>query len=145
MRTDYKHRESSDARNGFTLMELAVAVSVFAVLLATSMKMVTLVSHQARVNEQRRIALQTMQSLSEQIGNIPWDNLPAAASNQLPLPESAVAHLPDAQLKIAVNDETDPIAKRIVVEITWKGSGADRAGPVQLTSWVFPDNSAPVP
>jgi prepilin-type N-terminal cleavage/methylation domain-containing protein len=145
MRTIRKHHARPDAPDGFTLMELSVAVAVFAVLLATSVKMIMLASHQARANEQRRIALQTVQILSEQIENVPWDNLPAAASNQLPLPASAAAHLPAAKLSIAVSDETDPIARRIAVEITWKDGGAARAGPVRLTNWVFPENPRPAP
>jgi hypothetical protein len=126
-------------------MELTITVAVFAALLATSMKMIMVVSQQARANDKRRVALDTVQSVSEQIGNIPWDNLPAEAARQMPLPESAVAHLPDAELKITVNDETEPAAKRIAVEITWKGRGGDRAGPVRLTSWVFPENLPAAP
>jgi hypothetical protein len=124
-------------------MELTVAVAVFAVLLATSTKMILVASNQARANERRTVAIQTVQAISEQIGNIPWDNVPTATEEQFPLPESAVAHLSGAELKVSVHDEVDPVSKRVAVELTWNGNGANRAGPVRLTSWIFPDNASP--
>jgi prepilin-type N-terminal cleavage/methylation domain-containing protein len=133
------------ARPAFTLMELTIAVAVFAVLLASSTKMIMVASKQARANERRLVALQTVQAITEQIGNIPWDNLPTEAEKQFPLPEAAVAHLSGAELKVTVHDEVEPVAKRIAVELTWQGNGANRAGPVRLTSWVFPENAQATP
>jgi hypothetical protein len=121
-------------------MELTVAVAVFAALLATAMKMLMVASNQTRANDQRQIALLAVQSIAEQVENIPWAQLPTETANQRSLPDSAIAHLPGAELKMSVNDETDPVAKRITIEVNWKGRGAARAGPVRLTTWVFPEN-----
>lgn len=132
-------------RSGFTLLELSVAAAVLAVLLATALKVMTATSNHARANERRLIALQTVQAVTEQIGNIPWDRLPTEAANPFPLPESTTAQLPGAELKVAVHDETAPPAKRITVELTWSANDADRAAPVRLTSWVFPETAPPSP
>jgi hypothetical protein len=140
MRSSCKHRIGIVHRTGLTVMELTISVAVLAVLLATAMRMISVTSSQIRSSERRLIALQTVQAISEQIGNIPWDNLPTEAANQIPLPESTTKHLPDAELKVAVEDETDPIAKRVTVELTWSGTGGDHNGPVRMTSWVFPEN-----
>jgi prepilin-type N-terminal cleavage/methylation domain-containing protein len=138
MQVDDNQPVAIPLRPGFTLMELTIAVAVLAVLLATSIKMTLVASSQVRANDHRSFALQAVQSIAEQIENIPWEHLPTATANQMPLPESAATHLPGAQLKITVNDETDPVAKRVLVEITWNGRGGERVGPVRLTTWVFP-------
>ena len=143
MRANHQHRKHSPrltSRPGLTLVELTIAIAVFSVLLATSMKMIFAASSQMRANERRNVALQAVQAISEQIENMPWDSLTTEAASQITIPELAAPYLPDAKLIVAVNDETDPLAKRVVVEITWKGRGGQRSQPVRLTSWVFPEN-----
>ena len=148
MRDNYHHRNHSrrhNSRPGLTLVELTIAVAVFSVLLATSMKMIFAASNQMRANERRNVALQTVQAVSEQIENMPWNSLTTEAASQIPIPELAGPYLPGAKLTVAVNDETDPPAKRVLVEITWNGRGGQRSEPVRLTSWVFPENVPPSP
>jgi prepilin-type N-terminal cleavage/methylation domain-containing protein len=135
----YDHRIVVEARRGITLIELTIAVAIFAVLLTTTVKMIMAASNQVRANERRQVALQAAQAISEQIENIPWDQLTTDAASQVPFPEAAMSHLSGAKLNVAVNDENDPLAKRIAVEITWNGRGAERAAPIRLTSWAFPD------
>jgi prepilin-type N-terminal cleavage/methylation domain-containing protein len=148
MHAKYHDRDDSrrlTSRPGLTLVELTIAIAVFSVLLATSMKMIFVTSNQVRANERRNVALQTIQAVSEQIENMPWDQLTAEAASQIATPELAAPYLPGAKLTVVVNEETDPPAKRVVVEITWNGHGGRRAGPVRLTSWVFPENVASTP
>jgi hypothetical protein len=133
------------SRPALTLVELTIAIAVFAVLLATSMKMIFVTSNHVRANERRNVALQTAQAVSEQIENMPWDQLTPEAASQIAIPEIAAPYLPGAKLTIVVNEDTDPPAKRVFVEITWNGHGGQRSGPVRLTSWVFPENVAPTP
>ncbi len=122
-----------------TVLELTIAVAVLAVLLATSMKMIHLVTNQQRASERRNVALQTVQAISEQIGNTPWEQLTAETANQITVPRQVASYLPGAKLAITVSDETDPVSKRVLVELTWSGPGAKRTAPVRLTSWVFPE------
>jgi len=144
------HHNRNDSRRltrrlGLTLVELTIAVAVFSVLLATSMKMIFVASSQMRANERRNVALQAVQAVSEQIENMAWDSLTTEAANQISIPELAKPYLPNAKLIVAVNDETDPPAKRVVVEITWNGRGGQRSQPVRLTSWIFPEDVPPSP
>jgi prepilin-type N-terminal cleavage/methylation domain-containing protein len=133
------------SRPGLTLIELTIAIAVFSVLLATSMKMIFVASSQVRANERRNVALQTVQAVSEQIENMPWEQLTTEAASQIAIPELAAPYLPGAKLTATVKDETDPPAKRVLVEITWNGRGGQRSQPVRLTSWVFPDNAPTSP
>jgi len=139
------HRNCHQAawRRAVTVLELTVAVAVLAILMATAMRMVRVVSNQQRASERRTIALQTVQAISEQVANIPWGQLRAESVEQITVPEPVVPHLPGAKLAIAVNEETEPAAKRVVVEITWKSRGGERTAPMRLTSWVFPEPFQP--
>jgi prepilin-type N-terminal cleavage/methylation domain-containing protein len=143
MRAQHHNRSNSrrlTSRPGLTLVELTIAVAVFSVLLATSMKMIFVASSQMRANERRNVALQAVQAVSEQIENMPWDQLTTEAASQIAIPELAMPYLPGGKLNVAVNEETDPPAKRVVVEITWNGRGGQRSQPVRLTSWFFPED-----
>ncbi|MCI0332210.1 MAG: hypothetical protein L0228_03165 [Planctomycetes bacterium] len=137
----HRHRCLEVSRTALTILELTIAVAVLALLLATSMKVIHLVTHQQRANERRNVALQTVQAISEQVGNTPWEQLSAETANQITVPAQVASYLPGAKLAITVSDETDPAAKRVLVELTWNGSSSQRIGPVRLTSWVFPDNT----
>lgn len=148
MDAQYYHRNVSrrlTGRPGLTLVELTIAIAVFSVLLATSMKMIFVASGQLRANERRNVALQAVQAISEQIENMPWEQVTTEAASQVAIPELAAPYLLGAKLTVTVNEETDPPAKRVLVEITWNGRGGQRSQPVRLTSWVFPENTPTSP
>ena len=141
--TDHRCNGQTARRRALTVIELTVAVAVLAMLLATSMKMIRVVSDQQRASERRVLALQTAQIISEQVGNIPWEKLTAETAGQMTIPAPIAPYLPGAKVGIAVAEETEPAAKRIQVETTWNGPSGQQAGPMRLTSWVFPDQSPP--
>jgi hypothetical protein len=127
---------------GITLFELTIAVAAFAVLLATSTQMVMLLSRQARADEQRHVAIQSIQAVLEQVENIPWEQLTAATARQVPLPEVAASRLQGAKLNLAVTDEPSLSAKRVVAELDWNSPDGERTRPIRLVAWVFPDTPA---
>ena len=125
---------------GLTLVEVVAAASVLAVLLTTSVQMLSALAERQRAAERRTLAIETVQALVEQLGNMAWDDLTPQAAEQLALPDQARPFLPGAKLEAAIVDEAEPVAaKRIVVKLTWNGPGGQPTGPVRLTAWTFRD------
>src|SRR5688572_16398667 len=75
-------------RTGMSLLELTVAAALLAVVVASSMKMIQLMSVERRGSEQRAVALQAVQAISERAANMKWDQLTSEAANKIPVPES---------------------------------------------------------
>jgi type II secretory pathway pseudopilin PulG len=131
-------------RNGITLVEIVAAVSVLAVLLATSVQMLSALSQRGRAAERRTLANETAQAMVEQLASMRWDDLTPQAAERLAVPDQVQPFLPGAKLEAVVVDEQEPVAaKRIFVKLTWTSPGGQPAGPVQLTAWSFPDEPPP--
>ena len=129
---------------GITLLEMTVAAGILAVLISTSVQMIRVVSAQQRAAERRAVAMQTVQALAEQLGNLPWDELTPQSTEQITIPAVLAAYLPGAKLAVTLNGETEDIAaKRVAIELTWKAPNGQPAGPVRLTTWSFPDQPPP--
>src|SRR4051812_25242633 len=117
---------------------------MLAMLLASSMQMVHVVTVHQRSAVRRMVALQAVQSMSNQIANIPWDKLTTATATQVGIPKPLVSYLPGAALKINLQDEAAPVnSKRLHVELGWSGPGGQPVTPVRLTTWIYPDQPAP--
>jgi hypothetical protein len=136
-------RPFNDRRSGITLFEVVIAVAAFGILLATCVKMMVLLSRQSRADDERNIAIQSVQAVLEQVENSHWDQLTQETANQVPLPEAATARLKDAKLTLTVSDEPSLSAKRISAALDWQAPDGDRSRPVRLVAWVFPDAPAP--
>jgi hypothetical protein len=128
------------ARGGLTLLEVTVASAILMVILSASIEMLRAVAGQQRAAERHAIAMQAVQAISEQIGNIPWEQLTTEAAAKVAMPAPLERHLPAAKLLVVVEDQAEPVAaKRIRVELTRSGPGDTPAAPVRLTSWVYPE------
>jgi hypothetical protein len=136
-------RTLNDRRIGITLFEVVIAVAAFGILLATCVKMMVLLSRQSRTDNERNIAIQSVQAVLEQVENSHWNELTQETANQVPLPEVATARLKDPKLMLTVSDEPALAAKRISAALDWQTADGDRSRPVRLVAWVFPDAAAP--
>jgi hypothetical protein len=125
-------------RRALTIIEMSLAFALLAVVVVAAVRMQRVVGDHRRAAERRDIALQAAQAVSEQVGNVPWNQLSAASVDQITIPGPLAARLPGANLAIALNDEVNPPAKRILVKISWNGRG-EKPTSVQLTSWAFPE------
>jgi prepilin-type N-terminal cleavage/methylation domain-containing protein len=131
-------------RAAFTLLEVTVAVAILVVLLTVSLQMLRALASQQRAVERRTLALQTVQALSEQIGNLPWDQVTTEAVGKVEIPALAAPHLPGAKLSVAVHEEQAPTAaRRVTVSLSWRGPDGKPNRPASLTTWVFPESSQP--
>jgi hypothetical protein len=128
-------------RRGVTLVEVTVAAGLLAVLLGVSGQFLRVLSSQQRAAERRVVALQAVQAVAEALGNLPAEKLTTEAARQVAIPEGLAPYLPGGQLAVAVADENDPVAaKRVSIELSWNGPHGQPAGPVRLTTWVYPDS-----
>jgi hypothetical protein len=129
----------SICRRALTIVEVALAFAILALVMAASLRMIHVVTDQQRAGHRRDFALQAAQAISEQIGNIPWNQLTPEALNQIEIPTFLAERLPNAQVSAELADETNPTAKRVTVAIRWRAGDAPPTT-VRLTSWVFPDS-----
>jgi hypothetical protein len=128
-------------RAAMTLFEVSAAAAMLAVLMTISVQMLRAVGDQQRATEQRAMALTTIQALSEQIGNIPWDELTTEAVSKIEIPAEVAPHLPQAKLSVAIHYEHEPVAaKRVAISLEWKRPNGRVTAPTRLTTWAFPDD-----
>ena len=127
---------------GITLLEVSVAAALLALLLGATGQFLRALSMQQRAAERRVVALQAIQAVAEQIGNVRFEELTTDAARQAAIPAALEPYLPGARLELDVADEAAPaVAKRVSIGLSWNAPGGQRAGQVHVTTWVFPDAS----
>jgi hypothetical protein len=134
LRTTYSERVNE---RGFTLVELAGAMLVMAVVMALTLQLLTWVAAERRGASRRQWALREADNVLERVVARPWDELSGDRLAADDVTERIRRELPDGRLNIDVRPSpSGPETKRVRVEIRWRGpSGADEA-PVRLTTWV---------
>jgi prepilin-type N-terminal cleavage/methylation domain-containing protein len=126
-------------RAGFTLVEVIAATAMLAVLLVSTAHVLRVIGTQQIAADRRNLALQSLQNIAEQVGNVPWEELTPEAAGKLTVPDSVKAYLPDAILAAKVTDVQEPVAgKRVSLELTWNAPNGQPAAPAILTVWTFP-------
>jgi|SRR4051812_22134642 hypothetical protein len=131
-------------RGAFTLLEVVIAAGMLAMLLTTSVQMLRALTNYQRGSERRAVALEAAQAVSDQVANIPWDQLTAESANKVTIPKQLESYLPGAKLSVSLEDEATPTtSRRIHVVVNWNGTDGQSSAPVRLTSWAFPERSRP--
>jgi hypothetical protein len=124
-----------------TLLEIAIAAALMAALMTVCVQMIRAVGGQQRAVARHNLASRTVQSLAELLGNTPWVALTAESAARIEIPPDVAAHLPNSQVSVTVVDEQEPTAaKRVTILLRWIGPSGQPARPVQLTTWIFPDD-----
>src|SRR6478609_963661 len=107
-------------RRAFTLLEVIIAAGMLAVLLTTSVQMLRALSIHQRASERRTVALEAIQAVTDQVGNIPWDQLTAEAAKKVTIPKQLAGYLPGAKLSVSLDEDARPArSRRIHVDLTW--------------------------
>jgi type II secretory pathway pseudopilin PulG len=127
-------------RCGMTLIEITAAAAMLAVLLASSVQVMRALATQQLSAARRMMALQTVQSLTEELANAPWDELTPDAADKLTVPDVVNLYLPSAALSADVVEEQQPAAKRLSVELRWQAPNGQPSAPLRLTTWVYPED-----
>lgn len=129
-------------RHGMTMIEIAAAVAMLGVLLASSAQVMRALAKEQQAAARRVMALQTVQALTEELANVPWDRLSPESANQLMIPDVAKLYLPGAALVATVADADSPVqSKRLSVELRWRSPSGQPAAPLRLTTWVYADET----
>ena len=93
-----------------------------------------------RATERRAVALEAIQAVSDQVANIPWDQLTAESAKKVTIPKPLDDYLPGAKLSVSIDEQAAPTpSRRLHVDLTWNGPDGQAVAPVRLTSWIFPD------
>mgnify|MGYP001428761443 CR=1 FL=1 len=125
-------------RRGMTMIEIIAAAAILGVMLASAVQVIRVLETQRRTADRRALALETTQSLLEQLGNTPWDQLTPSANAALTIPEAVSVYLPSAKAVATVVEQQDPVpSKRIAVELQWNAPSGLPVAPIRLTTWVF--------
>lgn len=128
-------------RRGVTLIEITAAAAMLAVLLASSVQVMRALATQQLAAARRVMALQTVQALTEELANVPWDKLTPDAADKLTVPDVVNLYLPAAALSATVAEEQEPVAaKRLSVELRWHAPNGQPTAPLRLTTWVYPED-----
>jgi hypothetical protein len=123
------------------LFEISIAAATLAALMTMSVQMIRAMGGQQQAVERRALAMQTVQALAEQIGNMPWEELSAESASRVELPAGIATQLRNARASATVHDEPEPVAaKRVTIELQWDGLGSAAVAPIRLTTWVFRDD-----
>src|SRR6185295_12107675 len=104
--------------------------AMLAILMASCVKMIRSVSNNKRALARRIIGMQTLQSVAEQVANLPAKELTVERAKQIAVPTVFAPYLPGAKLSVALEDETTPVkSKRLSVELAWNAPDGRPAAP----------------
>jgi prepilin-type N-terminal cleavage/methylation domain-containing protein len=127
----------SSRRRGFTFVEVLIAAAMLAVLLGFAGQLLVQARRNARMVDQRALALRTVENALEELSARPWREIDEASIKQFPLPSSLVRRWPQAKFTGAVVEEREPErGKRLSVEL--RLSPNQPALAAKLTAWVYP-------
>ena len=102
-------------RQGFTLIEIMIALSLLSILALSTMLAIIPVGRQARLSREMNTAATALRSVLEQVQTLPFDSLPSRYLQGQVVP---VAALSGGQIVINYTDPTvDPI--EISIAISW--------------------------
>jgi Tfp pilus assembly protein PilV len=117
-------------------MEVVVALGLLAVGLTCTVQVLSWMAAERRDSQHRQFALQAAANCLERLSAEPWDALTPARIEALKLGEAVEQSLPGGKLEVEVlTDLQQRDARRIVVEVGWKGRTGMREGPVRLVAW----------
>jgi prepilin-type N-terminal cleavage/methylation domain-containing protein len=136
MRTEERVTTTQSRRRAFTLLELAVAAALLAVLLTMITKAFAAVERNMRRTDERAQALRTVENLLEELTLASWNEINDDGIGQLKLPDDLLRRWPQAKLVGEVVDDAEPVAaKRVTLSVQPQGPVRERS--VTLTTWVY--------
>lgn len=127
-------------RRGWTLIEVAAAGALTAILASASLETLRLLAEHRQAGDRRRIAREEAATLMERIAALPPADRSQAAIERL-RKETASPSLAGAERSVRWEAIGDPPLGRATIEISWT-EGAARARPVRLVAFFEPAKEA---
>jgi len=127
-----------NVQNGFTLMEMLVAVVVTAALAVIAAQLLVLAVQQRHVSKRRVAAVTEVANLMERVAALDYRDVTAENVKEIRLSAEALRLLPNAELQIDVTKAQGEVpGKRIAIELSWQNRAGQRGAPVRLTAWRY--------
>ena len=124
-------------RNGFTVMEVCLALVTLLFAAALLSQFLVASSQQRKLADQRRLAMEEISNRLERVLASKWDDVNARAIEKQEFTPEVQEILPAAKLTASVHDEPGPTGgKRVRLEISWEQKG-QRVTPLGLTAWKY--------
>jgi hypothetical protein len=126
-------------RRGSLLAEVAMAAVLLTIAMTLSVKVLGWVALERRDAERRQRAVMEAGNVMERLTAYTFDDVTPALAKRITLSDASRQLLPDPELAVTVTAaEPAPgrAAKRIAIELRWRGASGERVAPVRLTSWV---------
>lgn len=127
-------------RSGYSLLELVVAMILLATVMTIVVPTLSWMSVQNRLALQRQEALQEMHNLMDGLTTRSYQDLTPAAATKIELSPELKRQLPGSKLQIQIEEtpgeKTEPIRKRIHMELSWNQRNGQPLAPLRLTAWV---------
>ena len=125
------------ARRAFTMIEVVVTALILVIAMSLTMKLLAWVAHERREAERRLCAIAEVANTMERFAARPLDEVTEQSARSLKISETTREALPDAELKVNVDDKAaGDDSKRIVVQLRWRNRAGEWNAPVRLTSWI---------
>jgi Tfp pilus assembly protein PilV len=125
-------------RRGISLMEVAAAGILLAVMLTVCVQFLRATARQRRGLQARRAAIQEAANVMERVCARPWEELTPEAAGQVRLSEEAQAAVAGGALQVDVaQTDEKPDGKRITVVLRWPGGPGQPDRSVRLVAWRY--------
>ena len=125
-------------RRGVSLIELAAAGVLLAVILAVCAQFFRATAIQRRGLEARRVAMQEVANLMERLCARPWEEITPESPGPIEPSEEGRKALADGQVEIDVfQPDDEPSAKRITVVLRWQPQPDQPPRSVRLVAWKY--------
>jgi hypothetical protein len=122
--------------------EATMAIIIATVVLTGTAQILAVVSQQRRAMRHEAVARRELGNLMEEIAARPWNEVTADALADLKLSEQCQDVLREPRLKIGVAPETDGVGRHVRVEIDWLANHEERALPLRLSAWRYPERES---
>ncbi len=127
----------TNRNRGTITHEAAMAIVMAVAVIAGTVQVLAVISHQRREIDRRSIAVREAGNLLEEIAARPWSELTEDKLSTLALSDECKSVLREPRLRIAVDPEPDGAGKHISVEIDWLTGQDQRALPLRLAVWRY--------
>ncbi len=128
---------ASRYRSGFTITEILIAGLLLGTVTVTVIPLIQVVAGERSAAQRRQFAIEEVENILEELTLRDWEEVTAETAT-IELSETAQDYLPNAELEVGINDNSDsPASKRIDVSLKWKGRNGTFLAPVRLSAWVF--------
>ena len=139
------HKSRITKLRGFTLVETCVAMAILAVAMGMVVQLAYWSMRERASTAARFVAIEQAANVLEAARAVPWDSLTADWADSQRIPDELNDQLPDAALTVSVESvESQPLTKRVTVELRWKRVEGVEAQPLRMQGF-FTRRSTPAP